>query len=205
MSDEKRYDVIFEGHLVEGADPGVVRDNVAALFKTVPGKLDRLFSGRRYTIKSGVDETTARKYQQAMRKAGALCQIQERREEADHPGGHGRFTLAPPGVVMDETAPPEAPAIDTASLSVMDPGVEMGEAGGVADGQAVPAPIQAEIAPPGAVLVESPPVEGCEINTEGLSLAERGEDLQEKRPPQAAAVPDTRHITLIPGEPAREP
>ena len=203
MTDEKHYDVVFEGHLVEGADPGVVRDNVAALFKTVPGKLDKLFSGKRFIIKSRVDEQTARKYQQAMRRAGALCQILARQEEsAAGDSARNLFTLAPPGVVMDETVPPTAPSIDTAALSMLEPGVDMEDDRNVPEGTETPHPIDAGIAPPGVVLVEPQPVEVRDICIDGLSLAEQGEDLMEERQMESVIVPDTSHITLAPAEQA---
>ena len=200
MSDEKQYDVVFEGHLVEGADPGVVRDNVAALFKTAPGKLDKLFSGKRFVIKSRVGEQTARKYQQAMRKAGALCNILKREDEsADGNMVRRRFILAPPGVVMDDTTPPAAPSIDTTSLSMLEPGVDMDD-GASGSEEEVPHPLDADIAPPGVDLVEPSPVVARDICIDGLSLAERGADLVEGERTERFSVPDVSHITLASAE-----
>ncbi len=205
MTDKRQFDVIFKGALVDGADPGVVRENVATLFKADAGKLEKLFSGRRFVIKSNVDEQTAQKYVLAMRKAGAVCQVHARETgENASVAGEGKFTIAPPGVVMDETAPPAAPSIDTAALSMLDPGVDMEDDLEKRGGGAAPEPIDADIAPPGVILAEPRPVEAREIHIKGLSMAERGEDLMEAVRVEPVAIPDTSRYTLAPADQASQ-
>lgn len=200
MTDEKRYEVVFEGGLVDGADPGAVRDNVARLFKMDAGRLDKLFSGKRYIIKRNLDKETALKYQLAMRKAGAVCRILALEGGADYGARSGGFAIAPVGVIMDESAPTAAPSIDTAALDMLEPGADLGEAGSGRSEVSAPRPLDADIAPPGVTLVESPAIEAPEIPVQGLSLAEPGVDLAETAVPGPAAVPDTSRYTLAPQE-----
>ena len=68
--DTRRYDVIFNGELVEDSDPAEVRRRLAALFKSDAAAIERLFSGQAVAIKKGVDEATAARYRDAMRQAG---------------------------------------------------------------------------------------------------------------------------------------
>lgn len=74
MSD-KTFAVVFSGKIVEGASVDRVKQNVARMFKVEVAKIERLFTGARVAIKKGIDETTAKKYQLALRKAGALCAV----------------------------------------------------------------------------------------------------------------------------------
>lgn len=69
------FAVVFSGRIAEGASVTQVKSNVAKLFKVEVTKVERLFSGARVALKKGLDETTAKKYQMALAKAGALCEV----------------------------------------------------------------------------------------------------------------------------------
>lgn len=71
----KTFAVVFSGKVVEGASVERVKGNLAKLFKVDVAKVERLFSGARVVLKKELDETTAKKYQMALAKAGAICVV----------------------------------------------------------------------------------------------------------------------------------
>lgn len=77
------FEVVFEGKLMAGAQEQQVKQNIARMFKADDAKLATLFSGRKIVIKAGLDKTTAQKYLQAMKKAGAAAQIRDAARAAE--------------------------------------------------------------------------------------------------------------------------
>lgn len=70
------YEVLFDGQLVEGFDPAQVRSNLKALFKASDEQVERMFaSGAPVILRNRLDETTARKYEIALKRAGAVVSI----------------------------------------------------------------------------------------------------------------------------------
>ena len=74
MSDQL-FEVAFSGQISDGAEPGEVKAKVAKMFNADDAKLAQLFSGRRVVIKKNIDRATAAKYQSALNRAGAECEI----------------------------------------------------------------------------------------------------------------------------------
>ncbi len=74
MSDEL-FEVAFSGQISDGAEPGEVKAKVGKMFNADDAKLAQLFSGRRVVIKKNIDRATAAKYQTALNRAGAECEI----------------------------------------------------------------------------------------------------------------------------------
>ena len=70
-----KYDIVFEGRYVEGADPVRVRALISEIFKIGHKESQRLFSGRSFVIKKGVDLPEAHRFKNLMRKAGAACRL----------------------------------------------------------------------------------------------------------------------------------
>ncbi len=70
-----KYDIVFEGRYVEGADPVRVRALISEIFKVGREESRRLFSGRSFVIKKGVDLPEAHRFKNLMRKAGAACRL----------------------------------------------------------------------------------------------------------------------------------
>ncbi len=70
-----KYDIVFEGRFVEGADPARVRAVIGRTFKMGPEKLEQFFSGRRIVFKKGVDLPEAHRFKNLMRKAGVACRL----------------------------------------------------------------------------------------------------------------------------------
>ena len=70
-----KYDIVFEGRFVEGADPVRVRSLIGQILKVDRENARQLFSGRRIVIKRGVDLPEAQRFKNLMRKAGAACRL----------------------------------------------------------------------------------------------------------------------------------
>ena len=74
MSDQL-FEVAFSGQISDGAETSEVKAKVAKMFNADDAKLAQLFSGRRVVIKKNIDQATAAKYQTALNRAGAECEI----------------------------------------------------------------------------------------------------------------------------------
>ncbi|UCE89134.1 MAG: hypothetical protein JSW10_12690, partial [Pseudomonadota bacterium] len=117
----------------------------------------------------------ATKYQAALTRAGAQCEI------------------APAPDNVPPSMPPAEPTPKAEPAEAETPGPPA--SGGGLD--------SAGIAPPGSILVEGEPFEAREVDTSGLSIAEAGEDLVEREPFKPREV-DTSALSLDPG-PDSEP
>ncbi|MRI33460.1 hypothetical protein EOPP23_10730 [Endozoicomonas sp. OPT23] len=71
----KDYKVLFEGKVLPGFDSDEVRTRLQHLFKADDGRMERLFSGKAYSIRKPATEREARKYEKAINKVGAECRI----------------------------------------------------------------------------------------------------------------------------------
>ncbi len=92
-----RFEIVFRGRIASGFGAAEVRTNLARLFRTTEERIERLFSGNRMVLKTGLDRPTADKYRDALRHAGAVVSVVSVREETPEP------------VSEPETAPPQAP------------------------------------------------------------------------------------------------
>jgi uncharacterized protein YbjQ (UPF0145 family) len=90
-----RFDVIFDGDLVEGSDLDDVKLRMAGVLKTDPKTVDRLFGGRSVLIKRGADRQTAEKIVASLEGAGARCRMISPEDSADMgpPEGFGDHPL----------------------------------------------------------------------------------------------------------------
>ena len=121
------YSVVFSGKVHDGFTVEQVRQNIAALFRTDDAtRLDQLFSGSPVVLKKGLDEDRARKYQQTLLKAGAVCELRQA-GAAPLP-----TPAAAPALVLDlglatvpsasrPSAPAAAPRLALARLQVQEP------------------------------------------------------------------------------------
>ena len=80
-----QYQLVFNGTLSDGHKVDEVKRNLASLFKTDKAKIDRLFASLPIVVKRDVDYDGALKYQQALRRAGAICQVEETTQIAEAP------------------------------------------------------------------------------------------------------------------------
>jgi ribosomal protein L7/L12 len=74
-AEEPLYRVVFKGDIDPAQDLLQVKNNLAALFKTGLEEVEILFDGRSLVIKDRLDRETARRYVQAMERAGAAARI----------------------------------------------------------------------------------------------------------------------------------
>ena len=182
------FEVVFSGKLVEGAAAEQVKANVAALFKVEVAKVERLFSGAQVAIKKGVDEATAKKYQLALHKAGAITQVVNRAAaptpSAPRPAAPAAAAVAPR--VEDPVDSAAASGLQKSVVKAPPPG--LGELAG------------ANIDAPGTTLVEHQEVAPPQIDTSALHMDQVGVELvehQEVPPPQV----DTSALSMgVPGE-----
>ena len=172
---QNTFEVVFSGKLVEGAALEQVKAKVAAMFKVEVAKVERLFSGATVSIKKGIDEATAKKYQMALHKAGAICQVVNRAAAAAS-APVAASPVAPPPVAPSAATPKAAPA-EAAPASAADLGLqktvikETPQSLGELDG--------ANIDAPGTTLVEHEEIPVPQIDTGALSLDQVGVELTE--------------------------
>lgn len=72
-----QYQLVFNGTISEGQNLDKVKRNLASLFKINEAKVDQMFDRLPIVVKKNVDYDSAMKYQHALRKAGAICQLEE--------------------------------------------------------------------------------------------------------------------------------
>lgn len=205
-----KFNVIFQGELVTGRALAEVKTGVAQLFSTDSARIEQLFSGKSFVIKSGVDQPTAVKYQQAMAKAGAICQVvsSSRAEATDHEDQQGEgldgVSIAPPGALITTSPQPRALAIDTSMLSMAPAGADILDAKA---GDSMPLSISGDfsIAPPGAIMDPRPLAESAAVpDTSEITLAPVGSDIDGgKEAAPMPAPPDTRGLSIVPKESSR--
>ncbi|WP_295883079.1 hypothetical protein [uncultured Thiohalocapsa sp.] len=124
---QDRYNIVFAGALVAGADPAAVRAKLGSTFRLDAAQLDNLFSGQPVVVKRDVDLMTATRFQQAFLAAGARAEIESLAPIAPPQTGDATagadtagLSLAPPGVPLeelDDRGPPRQP--DTSALSLL--------------------------------------------------------------------------------------
>lgn len=190
------FAVVFSGQLAEGAAAEQVKANLARLFKVEVASVAPMFSGKPVAIKKGLDEATARKYQQAFLQAGALCQVIDTAA-----AGKPAAQAATPTVARAPAMPPAPPrpAVQpTASVPVLnatlaEPGVLLKEPEKVA-------PLRVDISrlslgAVGETLVQSQPTARLQVDISALSMAEPGAMLKEPEEVKALEI-DTSRIGL---------
>ncbi|HEX5678698.1 MAG TPA: hypothetical protein VFX91_12095 [Alcanivorax sp.] len=189
MSEDNRYHVRLTGELMAGADAGQVAANLARLFKMPQEKAALLVSGTPRVVKKDADEATARKFQVALRQAGARCELLpvngETASAAPQPAA-----AAPQAEASEAVVAPAASA-DQRSGDIETVGTI--RTGGTGFSGAF------EVAPVGADLDTSErgqPAAAPDISH--LSMAEPGADLEPLKQEREAVVPDISHLSIKP-------
>jgi hypothetical protein len=195
MSDQL-YEVAFSGQISEGADLNDVKAKVAKMFNADDAKLALLFSGKRVVIKKNIDKATAAKYQSALNRAGAHCEISP-----------------PVGATASAPAAVAAPAAATAPAATQKPAsaesavqIETGDYGEVAPPPATDPlgitasdieDLAASIAPVGSELQEEyQEVEAPEFDLSEFDLAPVGSELNTRAKNSAPPPPDTSGMSM---------
>ncbi|OCX11390.1 hypothetical protein [Pseudomonas graminis] len=193
----QHYEIVFSGQLVPGAQPDLVKANLAKLFQADAQRIALLFSGRRLVLKNNLDEAAAEKYRSTLERAGAMAQVVSMVPVVEAPGlvEVEEVELAPP---------PDEPTWTRKASSLTPPN------------DATP-PRKASVKPRDVYMaafvdVEAPdftlsepgqdvqdpkmPARAPQLDLSGLSLAPAGADLGQDKPVEHALVPDVSHIRL---------
>jgi len=72
-----QYQLVFNGTVADGHNVNEVKRNLASLFKIDETKIEQLFTSLPIVVKRNVDYDGALKAQRVLRKAGAICQVEE--------------------------------------------------------------------------------------------------------------------------------
>lgn len=174
---DKRFNIVFQGRIDQGASPAAVRDNLARLFRMDAARVEALFSGQRVVIKRDADQATMMKFRAAMKQAGALCEVEE------------VGASAPAGPRAGATADAAPPAAEQGELETVGT-IRTGGTGfrgpfGVAE-------VGSELSRGAA----TPAVTTPDISH--LSMAPAGTDLEELPRAAAVPVPDISHLSVAP-------
>ena len=181
---EQQYELAFYGKLVEGSALEKTKELVAQLFKTDVAQIEKMFTGNRVVIRNKLDHNTAIKYVVALKKRGALSQI----ELMGQPGIAVNLTSPTPEKLVVAASQPKKASMSLNGLPIAGEKVDeiLNDA-------------HLDLAPVGVRLEdEKPPVE-LELHAlDDVSLAPVGSVLVENQERPPVSVPDTSHINLAP-------
>jgi hypothetical protein len=196
MSDEL-FEVAFSGQINDDADLNEVKAKVGKMFNADESKLEQLFSGKRIIIKKNIDQQTASKYQAALERAGAKCEVIS---QSPHEAPAANSDTAPaPSSVTAAPTPPVAPAPPAAPKAPVDygdvtppPQIDpLGIRGDQIEG------LSASIAPVGSELQdEIKAVAAPAIDTSGLEVAPVGSDIGSGKKDPDPPPPDTAGLSM---------
>ena len=190
---EQLFEVAFSGQISEDANLDEVKARVGKMFNADDAKLAQLFSGKRIVIKKNIDQATAAKYQTALSRAGAECEVSSI---------GGAEPVAQDTAAASTAAPAESVAAAAPSATdyetVYDGGVEpppqidpLGITGDQIEDLAV------SVAPPGSELQDAHVApEEPDIDLAGFDIAPAGSDLSTAKKEADPPPPDTAGITM---------
>ena len=178
----ERYSVYYAGQVMEGREPGEVREKLGKVFKADEQTLDRLFSGKPQLLKRDCDKETAQKYLRAMENAGAVPLLKAL--DAEKPASAADRIAALAAAAPDEQGyQSDTPDEPTAAEPAQSPGA---------------ADADLDLAPEGTAVLreeERSQVPERDIDTGDLAVDTGAERLSEEPPPPPTA-PDTSHLQM---------
>lgn len=179
MSDA-RYNIVFDGSLVPGADPEAVRANMGRLFRMTPERVEALFSGKRIVLKRDADQATAMKFRAALKQAGAQCQMLEQ-------GATDSAPVRAPAVQSVTKAAPKTELVSDGNREMVGT-IRTGGEGFSGPFEVAPVGVDLDVAERQAANVNP--------DISHLSMAPPGTELEELTPRKAAINPDISHLSL---------
>jgi len=186
MSDQL-FEVAFSGQISEGANADEVRVRVGKMFNADEAKLAQLFSGRRVVIKKNIDEATANKYQTALNRAGAECEVSAM-------GGGPAAAEKPAAAAAAPAAAVSTSQYETKYDGEVEPPPQVDPLGITGDDID---DLDATIAPIGSELQDDyQETEEPVIDVAGLDIAPVGSDLDTSEKKPDPPPPDTTGITM---------
>lgn len=195
---DSRFNIYFNGQILDGQNLDDVRARMAKLFNANPATLEKLFSGKTQLIKRDCDQATALKFKQAIAGAGGLAIIKASSEQATPTASAPQPAAAPP--------PPEKPMTAAERIAALAGAPDQGSyaptaAPAASQGQTRQddsASDSFQVEPVGSDVLraeERAQVMDAKIDTSALSVDEHVERLsaEPKMPPPA---PDTSHLSM---------
>ena len=190
---EARFNVVFAGEIVAGADPAKVRENLAAAFRMDMAKVEALFSGKRVVVKKDADQATAMKFRAVMKQAGAQADLEKVGEPAAAAAPAPNPTPAPAAQAAPVPAPAAAPGapvpVSGGSLETVGT-IRTGGTG--FSGPFAVAPTGSDL----AVERDLPPPMVPDVSH--LSVAPAGADMGQKKEDKPPVTPDISHLKIDP-------
>lgn len=168
-----RYDVVFRGQIMDGCDLAQVRNQIGHIFNASAAQLEQLFSGHPAVLKRNVEAEVANKMRMVFRKAGAIVELRTC-EVSESVTKITEWTITSPN-----TGSLEDCAIEPTSVPI--PNIE-----------------HLTMATVGAQIDRTPPPQPINISTTALKLVPgQTWDLQDCYiPPQHLIMPNTQNLTL---------
>ena len=188
---EQQYELAFYGKLVEGSSLEKTKELVAQLFKTDMSQIEKMFTGNRVVIRNKLDHDTAMKYVMALKKRGALSQIE---------------LMGQPGVAVSVASPTPTPTPtpEQPSATSQPKKASMSLNGLPIVGEKVDdilSNAHFDVAPVGSRLEDEKTKVEAEFHAlDEVSLAPVGSDLVEAKEKPPVSVPDISHLTLAPDD-----
>jgi hypothetical protein len=180
------YDIYFRAEILAGQDEALVKARIGAMFKANEAKIAQLFSGKAIAIKKGVDKAAALKYQQAFKNAGAKAVI--------------TASPAPSAAPVSKATPSATPEIASAvSATAPSPKAEATAPTESVASESAPTKSEGswDVLPPGSDVLkpsERKVVEDANIDTSAIKLASVFAQVDE--PPTPPPAPDTQHLSM---------
>ncbi|MBT8148897.1 MAG: hypothetical protein HKO71_01470 [Pseudomonadales bacterium] len=203
---ERRFDIMFDGSTLNGANISEVKNNLQQLFKLGDADIERMFSGQPISIKKDLDRKTATQYQQALSRAGAKIQLVLHQPDAEPSTAAGTLASTPaPATGTDFGVLPAgsdllsagertsaAPRdVNTDHLQLEAPGAGSGGRAVFDVGEAPAASAEAT-----ADSARYPSADHIELDT-ALSVAEVGAILDQQEASPAAVDVSVDHLQLL--------
>lgn len=191
---EGEFQVVFRGEITGDQPVEVVKQQLANLFRMPPERVEALFSGKPVVVKKNVDEATARKLEQAFRRAGAACEV---RAPAPPPRPEP-YAENPPAPSAEAADSRDSPHPETAASAHTGGSIAAsGDPNRTVVDLATPESFEGlEIDTSDAPLTAPGTKPAPEIDTSELSLAEEDSGpLSERKPPPPAEI-DTSGLSM---------
>lgn len=190
MSDEL-FEVAFSGQIREGENPEDVKARVGKMFNADEAKIAQLFSGNRIVIKKNIDQQTAAKYETALNRVGAGCEVKSMSPPPEvvaaastPPPAESPAAVAPtPGPVSDVDYGDIAPPPKTDPLGITGDEIE---------------DLSVSIAPIGSALQDDiKQVEEPQIDISDFAVAPVGANLGSGKKQADPPPPDTTGLSMV--------
>ncbi len=195
MADEG-FQVVFRGELVGDRPEEAVKQQLAALFRMPGDKVEALFTGKPVVVKRNLDEATARKFEAAFRKAGAVCELRGPAGESSGPSAGEGETGGKAEGAASEPAPGPTSAAGASGGRTRDATTAAGDPNRTVLDLEVPASLEGlELDESEAPLAPPDDKPSPEIDTSELGLAEPGGNLTEPKRPTPPNI-DTSDLSL---------